>query len=92
MRPINIVLKLKFECFLLQMLHLIINNYEYHLRLKYKKMIFLLWRLFYIDYVVVCCKKNGHPTPLESSLIDAITERISYARKQIKMTLKKQKY
>ncbi|KAL3879841.1 hypothetical protein ACJMK2_032120 [Sinanodonta woodiana] len=45
-------------------------------------MIFLLWRLFYIDYVVVWCKKNGHPIPLEKS----------YARKQIKIALKKQKY
>ncbi|KAL3873565.1 hypothetical protein ACJMK2_036663 [Sinanodonta woodiana] len=51
---------------------------------------FSSYGVFFIDYVVVWCKRNGHPTPLESSLNDAITERISYTN-QIKMALKKQK-
>ncbi|CAG2218050.1 unnamed protein product [Mytilus edulis] len=41
------------------------------------------------DYVIVWCKKNGYTTPTEQLLNDAITERISYARKQLKTSSKK---
>ncbi|XP_061191564.1 uncharacterized protein LOC133199711 [Saccostrea echinata] len=41
------------------------------------------------NYVTVWCRKNGMAQPTESLLNDAITERISYARKQLKPKVKK---
>ena len=41
------------------------------------------------DYVMVWCRKNGMTQPTESLLNDAITERISYAHKQLKPKVKK---
>ncbi|XP_052070077.1 uncharacterized protein LOC127708929 isoform X2 [Mytilus californianus] len=43
------------------------------------------------DYVIVWCKKNSYTTPTEQLRNDAITERISYARKQLKTPSKKLK-
>ena len=39
---------------------------------------------FFSDYVTVWCRKNECVIPTETVLNDAITERISYARKQLR--------
>lgn len=40
--------------------------------------------MFIVDYVTSWCKTNGFDKPTEQQLNDAITERISYARKQLR--------
>lgn len=37
-----------------------------------------------VDYVTSWCKTNGYDKPAEQQLNDAKTERISYARKQLR--------